>query len=55
MAGMPIDTDDHASEDEHVGAGMTSMLHADMRMRACDAGAALYMSCACVACIDGLG
>ena len=30
MACMPIDTHAHASEDEYVGAGMTSMLHADM-------------------------
>ena len=30
MACMPIDTHAHASEDEHVGAGRTSMLDADM-------------------------
>ena len=30
MACMPIDTHAHASEDKHVGVGMTSMLHADM-------------------------
>ena len=27
---MLIDTRAHASEDEHVGAGMTSMLHAEL-------------------------
>ena len=29
MACMPVDTHAHASEDQHLGAGMTSMLHAD--------------------------
>ena len=29
MACMPIDTHAYASEGRHVGAGMTSMLHAD--------------------------
>ena len=29
MACMPIDTHAHTSEEQHAGAGMTSMLHAD--------------------------